>query len=55
MKLRELIRANPEIVKRDLKLKKRQKRDIPDEWINIKADGEGDNARRNLGSHPMEG
>ena len=46
MKLRELVRTNKKEVKLTLKSRKLKNRDVPDEWVNIQTDGEGDNARR---------
>lgn len=46
MKLRDIVRKDPKQMKTTLKAEKRRKKDVPDEWLNVKADGEGDNAIR---------
>lgn len=40
MKLRDIVRRDPKQLKITLKAEKRRKKDIPDEWLNIKSDGE---------------
>lgn len=46
MKLRDIVRKDPKELNLKLTSDKRRKRDKPGEWVNIRADGEGDNAVR---------
>ncbi len=46
MKLRDIIRKDPKDLKLTLKSAKRQKKDAVGQDVNIKPDGEGDNAVR---------
>lgn len=43
MKIRDIVRKDPRELTLKLKTDKRKKRDIPDEWINIKAGSEDPN------------
>jgi len=51
MKLRDIIKRDPHELKLTLKAAKRQKRDSLAKNVNVKPDGEGDNANRGLNSN----
>ena len=51
MKLRDIVRKDRKELKLTLKSEKRRKKDSLSEPVNVKPDGEGDNAVRSLGDN----